>query len=216
MDDRPISLLSWAYDQIKQMLFSGELKQGEKLVVSRLAKQLSISPTPVKEALNRLVAEGLLNSLPRRGFQVKQFSCQEIHDIFDCRLMMETYAAEPAIKNWDKHPEIQQNMYQALADLAVIPPHDYVGITHLERIFHSSIIALSGNCRLGDLYDILYSAGFAGFVYIASYHPEKAQREHQAILQALNTQDLELLTSTLKSHLTQTVELYENFTRTAD
>ena len=57
MDARPVSLLDWAYKQVRRMLFSGDLPQGQKIVVAQLANQLSISPTPVKEALNRLAEE---------------------------------------------------------------------------------------------------------------------------------------------------------------
>ena len=208
MEDRPISLLSWAYDQIKDMLLSGELKQGEKLVVGHLAQQLSISPTPVKEALNRLTAEGLLITLPRRGFQVKCFTAKEVSDIFDCRLMMETYAAPLAIKNWSKHPELQEEMRSALNALANIPVHDYVAITHTEASFHSCIIRLSENDYLFKLYNMIYSIGFAGFVYEASYHFEIAQTEHQQIVDALESGSTERLVATLTKHLSKTAELY--------
>ncbi len=211
MEERPVSLLAWAYDQIKDMLLSGELKQGEKVVVGHLAERLSISPTPVKEALNRLTAEGLLITLPHRGFQVKQFTSKEVHDIFDCRLMMETYAASFAIKNWNKHPELKQEMYDALNALSKIPAKDYVAITHMESSFHSCIIRMAENEYLCKLYNMIYSIGFAGFVYAASYNFDKAQTEHHLIYSALEAGDDELLISTLKKHLTQTVDLYEHF-----
>ena len=83
MDERPVSLLDWAYKQVRRMLFSGDLPQGQKIVVAQLANQLSISPTPVKEALNRLAAEGLLEAVPRRGFQVRRQSIKEVQDIFE-------------------------------------------------------------------------------------------------------------------------------------
>ena len=87
MNEQPISLLEWAYTQIKEQLFAGKMHPGEKIVVGQIADSLSISPTPVKEALNRLVAEGLMITLPRRGFMVKKVSIAEVRDIMDCRIM---------------------------------------------------------------------------------------------------------------------------------
>ena len=216
MQERPVSLLTWAYTQIKQMIFSGELQQGQKIVVSRLAGQLGISPTPVKEALNRLVAEGIMIALPRRGFQVKKFSHKEVQDIFECRIMLETFAAPQAIKNFPNHPEVKEEMRDTMQQLSSIDPHDYVGITHLEQRFHGCVIRLSENEKLLDLYNILFGAGFSFFVYMASYHPHKAQAEHQDMFRALETQDVDLLVSTLKEHLGRTIELYASFSQKED
>lgn len=211
MNERPVSLLDWAYTQVRQMLFSGALSPGQKLVVAQLAEQLSISPTPVKEALNRLAAEGLVEAIPRRGFQVKRQSLKEVQDIFECRIMMETYAAIRAIDNFPKRPDLQAEMKQALENLNSTDPHDYVSITELEQTFHGCLVRLSENDRLLSLFNILYGVGFSSFVYAASYRPQKAQAEHLTIYHALENHNLELLTATLKEHLTRTIEFYANF-----
>lgn len=211
MDERPVSLLDWAYKQVRRMLFSGDLPQGQKIVVAQLANQLSISPTPVKEALNRLAAEGLLEALPRRGFQVRRQSIKEVQDIFECRIMLETFAAAKAIDNFPNHPKLQEEMRQSMETLKSTDPHDYVSITELEQVFHGALIRLSENDSLLSLFNILYGVGFSSFVYAASYRPQKAQSEHETIYRALENRNLELLTSTLKEHLSRTIEFYANF-----
>lgn len=211
MSERPVSLLDWAYKQVRRMLFSGALPQGQKIVVAQLANELSISPTPVKEALNRLAAEGLLEAVPRRGFQVKRQSIKEVKDTLECRIMLETYAASKAVDNFSGRPDLQAEMRHAMESLRSTDPHDYVSITELEQSFHGALVQLAENKTLLSLFNILYGVGFSSFVYAASYRPQKAQAEHHAIYEALEKHDLETLTSTLKEHLNRTIEFYANF-----
>ena len=215
MEERPVSLLEWAYGQIRQRLFTGRLAPGEKIVVGQLAESLSISPTPVKEALNRLVAEGLLGTLPRRGFVVKQLSGKEVKDVLDCRLMMEMFAAGDAAKNFSKQPEVRRQMLAALDALEKISVCDYVEATKLEQAYHGAIIQLTGNERLIDLYNLLFGIGFSFYVYASSNHPMErhgeAQKEHRKMFEALESGNGAALAEVLRSHLEKTIELYVTF-----
>lgn len=215
MEKRPVSLLEWAYQEIRQMLFSGQLAPGEKLVVGQLAERLSVSPTPVKEALNRLVAEGLLATLPRRGFLVKQLTAQEVYDILDCRMMMEIFAAHNAVTNFPKHPEIRAEMLADLHELENLQFHDYVEATRLEQSYHSAIIRLTENQRLVELYDTLFGVGFSFYVYAFEKHPmarhDEAQSEHRRMLEALEQGDSAALEGALRTHLENTIRFYETF-----
>lgn len=211
MEERPVSLLDWAYKQIRQMLFTGKLQQGQKIVVSQLADELSISPTPVKEALNRLAAEGLLEAIPRRGFQVKHQSIKQVQDIFECRILLETYAATKAVDNFPRRPDLRSEMKMALEKLSAADPEDYINIIEEEQRFHGSLVRLAENESLFSLFNILYGVGFSSFVYAASYHPQKAQAEHQTMYEALENHDLDLLVSTIKEHLARTIEFYANY-----
>ena len=215
MDDQPVSLLEWAYGRIKEQLFNGKMKPGEKIVVGQLANSLSISPTPVKEALNRLVAEGLLITLPRRGFMVKQLSIKEVHDIMDCRIMMETFAAKAAVQNFSKHPEIKIGMKDALKKMESIQFHDYYEAIQLEQKYHCSIIRLTENQMLIELYNNLFGVGFSFYVYSSSNHPLERQKmameEHKKMFEYLEQGCSDKLENLLRVHLIKTMELYETF-----
>lgn len=216
MAERPVSLLEWAYGQIRELLITGALQPGQKLVVGQLADSLSISPTPVKEALNRLVAEGFLETLPRRGFMVKQLSAKEVHDIIDCRMMMEVFAARKAVENFPRYPDIQRQMLDVLAELEEIGIHDYVKATRLEQTYHGALIQLTENQRLIDLYAMLFGVGFAFYIYSSSNHPMErhmaAQEEHRKMYDYLYSGDIERLEDALRVHLEKTMELYDAFT----
>jgi DNA-binding GntR family transcriptional regulator len=215
MNEQPVSLLEWAYTQIKAQLYAGKMRPGEKIVVGQIADGLSISPTPVKEALNRLVAEGLMITLPRRGFMVKKLTIDEVHDIMDCRIMMETFAVKLAVRNFPNHPEIQKKMLDALADFKGIQFHDYAEASQLEQVFHGSIIELTENQKLIDLYNILLGVGFSFYVYSSTNHPieqlEVALQDHTMMYEYLAKGDSEKFVALLRNHLERTVELYETF-----
>ena len=85
-----------AYREIKQMILLGELKAGEKLYQEDLADKLGISRTPLYSALSQLEKEMLIDSLPRRGFYIKQLDLAQVLDVYDIRLRLEPLGAKEA------------------------------------------------------------------------------------------------------------------------
>jgi DNA-binding GntR family transcriptional regulator len=79
-------LSTQAYKKVKDMIISGYLKPGQKIVQDKLAEELGISRTPLRSALQMLVNDFLIESLPKRGMIVKDFTDQEILEIYDCRI----------------------------------------------------------------------------------------------------------------------------------
>ena len=215
MPNYPISLLEWSYAQIKEKIFSGELKPGQKLIVGHLATELKISPTPVKEALNRLVAEGFLTTLPRRGFMVKQISSEEVHDIMNCRIMIETFAAKLAVANFKKNPKIGKKIKDTLSELKGLDFYNFAEAVRLEMLFHSSIIELTENQKLIDLYGLLWGVGYSFYVYSSSHHPMErnviAAEDHMKIYEYLVAGNVEALESLMRYHLEETLRLYDTY-----
>lgn len=185
------------------------------MVVNTVADGLSISPTPVKEAMNRLVAEGLLETLPRRGFMVKQLTIEEVRDVMNCRMMMEIFASKPAVQNFNKHPDIQKRMLETLNKLETIQPEDYVKASQLEQIFHFSIVELAENQKLSELYNMLFGISIAFHVYASSKHPmeqlDDAKNEHRLMYLSLEEGNAEKLEELLRVHLVRTMKIYETF-----
>lgn len=185
------------------------------MVVNNVAESLSISPTPVKEAMNRLVAEGLLVMLPRRGFMVKQLNIEEVRDVMNCRMMMETFAADSAAKNFHKHPDIQRRMLEVLGKLETVQSEDYVKAAQLEQIFHSSIVELAENEKLNELYHMLFGVSISFHVYASSKHPmerlDDAQTEHRLMYLCLEEGNVQRLEELLRTHLVRTMKIYETF-----
>ena len=90
------NLTELTYRSIKQNLLDGTFDELSRLTEESLATQLGISKSPVREALNRLEAEGLVSIEPRRGAYVRQFSAKEIRDLYELREILEVHAIDAA------------------------------------------------------------------------------------------------------------------------
>lgn len=90
------------YEQLKQAIISGTYAVGERLLEHDLAAKLQVSRTPVREALRRLEAEGLLEALPKHGLVVKCYTDDDIREIYMIRRALESLAAEFAAVNATK------------------------------------------------------------------------------------------------------------------
>ena len=93
------SLIDYAYREIKNKIQDGTYPPGTKLSTQEISDNLGISRTPVVAAINRLVAQGLAEAIPRRGTIVAQLSTQQIKDIIEVRKMIELYSIKSVIKN---------------------------------------------------------------------------------------------------------------------
>jgi DNA-binding GntR family transcriptional regulator len=81
------------YDRLREAVFNGELKPGDRLVESELGHRMSVSRTPVREALRKLEMEGIVEYLPRKGVVVKGFSREDIIEIYSIRQALEVMSA---------------------------------------------------------------------------------------------------------------------------
>lgn len=102
-------------DSIKEAIAVGELKPGEKICETKLADELGISRTPLREAIQILESEGFLKVMPRRGAIVSEFSKKDIKDIYEIKAALEGLAARLATKNMsdaaiDKLEEINDQL----------------------------------------------------------------------------------------------------------
>jgi DNA-binding GntR family transcriptional regulator len=90
--DHLVSAQQATHAKLRAMIFSGELQAGQPMRQEEIARQLGVSRLPVREALNRLATEGLVELKPRRGFFVTSLDTDEIEDIFDMRTLLENRA----------------------------------------------------------------------------------------------------------------------------
>ena len=178
---------------------------GSRLVAQKIAASLNISATPVVAAINRLAAQGLVETIPRKGAIVKQFSVEDIRNYFDARIMMETYAVKPAIQNVDQHPEIVEELREIVDRFDSVEPTDLEAARVQENRFHPLMVKLAGNAQLNRLYEFNWSVGSVYFVYsLKKVKPENFKIslvEHRQILEALLNKDEARLEFLVKDHL---------------
>lgn len=122
--------------RLKRMIIRGEMKPGERLVEEKLAEQVGISRTPVREALHRLEQEGLLTKRTRGGYLVRPLTLPEVKEAVGVRAVLEAYAAELAAQHRDQGTLVLladnvSQFEQALAD------HDEGRLVALNTGFHA-------------------------------------------------------------------------------
>ena len=189
----PEPLQEFALTEITRRIQTGEYPVGSRLVAQKIAASLNISATPVVAAINRLAAQGLVETIPRKGAIVKQFSVEDIRNYFDARIMMETYAVKPAIQNVDQHPEIVEELREIVDRFDSVEPTDLEAARVQENRFHPLMVKLAGNAQLDRLYEFNWSVGSVYFVYsLKKVKPENFKIslvEHRQILEALLNKD---------------------------
>ncbi|MDB5375547.1 MAG: hypothetical protein JWP04_4189 [Belnapia sp.] len=143
----PASLTSRALGALRQDIVTTRLAPGETLSEAATAGRLSLGKAPIRAALARLAAEGLVQAVPRRGWVVSLVTVRDIHEVFDLRLLLEPEAARRAAGRIDA---------AALGRLDAVCAAGYrpgdatsaLGFLDANRAFHVAVAELSGNVRL--------------------------------------------------------------------
>src|SRR5215467_13310199 len=92
----PSNLTTLAYNSIKEYILEGRLDEDSRLTEEFLSTQLGISKSPIREALNRLEAEGLIRIEPRKGAYLRRLSAVEVADLYDLREALEVHVMRTA------------------------------------------------------------------------------------------------------------------------
>ena len=144
---KKLSLTETAHQVLRKRVLSGELRPGAEFSKSELAEQLSMSKTPVREALGRLVAEGLIEAFPRRGYRVTPVTVKDINDLFAIRAMTEGTAASMAAMNLTS---ADLDRLETLAEARYDPSQgeSVQSFVKANRDFHIAIAEGANNPRL--------------------------------------------------------------------
>lgn len=135
---------------LREQILSGTIAAGSRLGEAELAGQLSVSRTPIREALSRLAAEGLVDLQPNRGARVVSFDRAQLHQIFELRLRLEPYAVHQAVPNLDpsRLAELDELAGEMLRVGRPGRGQDLAAIVELNRRFHNRFIEAAGNPAL--------------------------------------------------------------------
>jgi len=188
-----------AYEEIKNMILVGELVQGERVLLDKMAERMNLSITPVREALNKLAQEDLIQMTPRTSYEVVRLDRNDINDILDIRELLETFALRSAGNDLRDFP------VQELSDLfrKPYPPENYMQFIEADIRLHETIISVAKNRKLKKLFDFIYngirilaipSAQFQGRM-------EESNQEHMALLNAIGEGNVEKAVEHLSKHI---------------
>jgi DNA-binding GntR family transcriptional regulator len=206
------TLMQQAYAAIRQMIITGELSVGSKVVVRPLSERLNLSPTPIKAALAGLEREGFLTAIPHRGYYVPEVNVQDMHEIYELREVLDGIAA----RNAAALPGAAEFVRDILTPLYVKQEgtqlhQDTVAYSDADLEFHRAIWHASGNSRLAQVTDNL-----VGQVRFGSGSSSRlpgriaaALREHASIMAAIALGDSVRAERESRAHVRRSAGAFE-------
>jgi DNA-binding GntR family transcriptional regulator len=195
-----------AYERLRGQILTGDLVHGERLAEEEIAENLGISRTPVREALRRLAAEGLVDVAPNRGASVARWESADLLEIFDLRAVLESYAAKRAASR--AGPEEVARLTDACQEMEDIYAN-FTGdralrsLTEHNRRFHKTIIECAQSPRLGSMIDSLTHVPVVLQTF-AQYSPHALARSlqhHREIVDAIRAGDATWAGSVMSAHV---------------
>ncbi|WP_181706529.1 GntR family transcriptional regulator [Chthonobacter rhizosphaerae] len=202
------TLARQAYEEIQKKILTGELPAGKRIFADELASELSISPTPVKEALALLERDGLVEGTERRASVVRRFTPADIREIYEARVLLELNAVRAGIAAGrldDAFLHRMEAIYAAhvgLLDRAAGAAPVLAEVIGLDRDFHETIMTLGGNGLLSSWHQtILWQTQSIRTYSPETYDFERSRAEHEAILGAMRGRDPARIVAALTDHL---------------
>jgi DNA-binding GntR family transcriptional regulator len=134
------------YSIIKKRILHFELKPGEKILETEIADDLGVSRTPIREALNKLEQEGLIKTLPNKGYFVSDVTATEIEELYEIREALEVLAIRAAAKNCHKEDwiRLEQTLHSQARDQGKDSEKLHGQLFKEAHEFHQEIARISG------------------------------------------------------------------------
>lgn len=192
------------YLHIRESLLNSGMYVGQKIPHVGLGQRLGISHTPLREALFRLAAEGLIAYQNNRGFFVEEISWEEADEIYEARELIEPYLVKKAVKSV-KQKDID-NLRKILKQYEEQTSAPYTRRRLLtDKQFHMGIAALGGNETLNQNLNLYYDKLIMKrpIQHLSAGRGKEAHREHMSILTALEKKDGATAASLMKKHVKQ-------------
>ena len=190
------------YNQLLDSIAAGEIGPDDRLVQERLAAELEISRTPVREALLRLEQQGVLVSAARGGFKLYQMSEAEVRQLYQARAAIEGQAARIlASKNL---PELNQQLRDTVEREEAISEPSVKAYFEANRAIHRRFVELIDNTYLLDMFDNIWNraVSYQLFAAIENVDLSNSLGDHMKLIDAIETGDVTIALETYIEHVT--------------
>jgi DNA-binding GntR family transcriptional regulator len=201
------------YLRVIDLILFGEFAHGDRLILQDLAARFSVSLTPVREALQRLSADGFIESEPRKGYRVKSPSAQQVKDLWNVRAGMEAVAAETVIERiaaGELRPDALDPLFAIQHTLDEDSRLTHRRHMELNARFHQTLVTLSNNRLLINLYRGIQIQLLSAWVQRGTQEWRERlaseAREHRAILNAIKKLDRAAAREAARSHVLRSLD----------
>ncbi len=201
------SVADQVYEVLRERIASGKIERGSRLHQEDLAKEFGVSRTPVREALRRLAAEGLVDLFANRGARVATATDEQLRSSYETRLVVEPGAARMAAERGLSEP--MKLMRAAIADeeRAGRSPAKHF---KANRAFHLALVKATGNPQLVQFMEHVWIGRIGATLYEDRLDPPGLNADHDAhrsIAEAIESGDGERAEDLTRGHLVRAVEL---------
>ena len=202
---RPVTSAERALATLRDLIMGGELAPGARLGEVELADRLGVSRTPVREALSRLAAEGLVEIAPNRGARVVTWTVAELEGVFDLRAVLEPQLTAHAVPNAaaadvDELDALARRMHEVGTPG---PGQDLDALVPLNRAFHDRLVALAAHPTLATALAAAIHPPIVrrNFLTYDEASLRRSLAHHSEIVAALRAGDPEWARAVMTSHI---------------
>ncbi|KPU44199.1 HTH-type transcriptional regulator McbR [Oxobacter pfennigii] len=196
------SLRGKIFSILRQQILDGKYQSGDSLVETKLAEELGVSRTPIREAIRQLELEGLVDSVPNKGVIVKGITEKDIEDIYTIRKVLEGLAAKWAV---EKFTEEELTELKDIFDLMEFytRKNDIEQVAKLNTRFHEVIFKATKSSVLQNiLTDFQYYVQWVRYESLRTPgRPQEALEEHKQIIDAFINRDAENAERLVTQHI---------------
>jgi DNA-binding GntR family transcriptional regulator len=202
------SLREQVLNALRDAIVNGDFQPGQPLIETELAAQLGTSRAPLREALQILSTEGLVEIVPYHGATVRALNRRDIEELYSLRSLLETFAARRIIENDNAEavPALR-NVFEQM--LTAAEAGDIKQVTVIDRDFHDTLIVMSDHKMLGSTWNSVSLA--VRYVMAQRNRRNRDIRQiaynHLPIIEAIEQRDLPLVTRLLEEHIASSRDL---------
>ncbi len=204
------SLAEQAYSLLKKAIISGKLAPKTELTEEKLASDLGVSRTPLREAIRKLATEGLINLNKGKPATVATFTKEDSLEFMELRCLLEVYNIEKIISKNDVYfiSELEDNLQE---QMKAISNDDFQEFIDYDRKFHLILASQNENEKIKQLIHQMNTGVNRAFLVLSNtvhMSAVEAYEEHERITAAIKNQDLELARREMTEHLNNVEERF--------
>lgn len=188
------------YESLRAKAISHAFLPGERLNELELAKELHVSRTPLREALNRLSTEGFLRAVPGKGFFFRELDPKELFDLYELRASLELAAVRLAVERAS-----DEDIDALVAMVSDVPTGQKCSVPELiaqDEQFHERLVSLAGNSEMSRvLVNINARIQFVRWIEVGEPTRRATHHAHAAIAKALKERDAETCAALVSKHI---------------
>jgi len=195
--------------QLRAAIARGEIAEGDQLVEPDLVASFGVSRPTVREALQRLVQEGLLTAIPHRGVFVTTISPDDLVDIYNARSAIETSAALHLVNAPDRDAVLDELRAEHGKMTRAVRDDDPVALTNADMRFHEVFVGVLNSRRLHRVTETLLVETRMCIARLEGNYamPQEAVDEHLDIVHAIESGDSTAVIKAVNDHMTGALEL---------